>query len=183
MAQQVKTITSEALEAAYRNLTPSQDGFTEDLMASNVVIPVLDLTASAEGATTPESLQQAWDFSTGNFNSKAAATTTIINNTGFWHVGLTVNFISTVTGSTAGAAALRINDGSSTKEVWTINKLTSAGTTSGDSVNDRFVVFLRSGDSLEYTNSSATFAHFSVWYRQIADVSGNLTNPLGFTPQ
>jgi hypothetical protein len=62
MAQQVKTITSEALEAAYRNLTPSQDGFTEDLMASNVVIPVLDLTASAEGATTPESLQQAWIF-------------------------------------------------------------------------------------------------------------------------
>lgn len=183
MAQQTKSITSEALEAAYRNLTPSQEGFTEDLMASNTIIPVLDLTASAEGATTPESLQQAWDFSTGNFNSKAAATTTIINNTGFWQVGLAVNLISTVTGTTAGAAALRINDGSSTKDVWTLNKLVSSGVTSGNALNDRFIVFLRSGDSLEYTNSSATFAHFSVWYRQIADLTGNLTNPLGFTPE
>jgi hypothetical protein len=180
---QVRPVTSETLEAQIRDLLPSQNGFTEDLQASNVITPIIDLTRAAEGSSTPQNLQTAWDFSTGSFNSKAAATTTVINTTGFWQVGLTVNFISTVTGSTAGAAALRINDGSSTKDVWTINKLTSAGTTSGDSVNDRFVVFLRSGDSLEYTNSSATFAHFSVWYRQIADVSGNLTNPLGFTPQ
>ena len=96
---------------------------------------------------------------------------------------MNVNLISTVTGSTAGSAALRINDGSSTKDVWTVNKLTSAGVTSGNAINDKFVVFLRSGDSLEYTNANASFAHFSVWYRQIADVSGNLTNPLGFTPQ
>lgn len=183
MAQQTKTITSEQLEAAYRALTPSQDGFTEDLMASNTIIPVLDLTADAQGSSISEALQQAWDFSTGNFESKAAATTTIISNTGFWQVGLNVNLISTVTGSTAGSAALRINDGSSTKDVWTVNKLTSAGVTSGNAINDKFIVFLRSGDSLEYTNANASFAHFSVWYRQIADVSGNLTNPLGFTPQ
>ena len=183
MAQQVKTITSEAIEAAYRALTPSQDGFTEDLMASNTIIPVLDLTSSAEGSSTPESLQQAWDFSTGNFESEAAATTTIINNTGFWKVGLTVNVISTVTGSSAGVAALIINDGATTKDVWTINKLVSSAVSSGNAIKDEFIVFLRAGDSLEYNNSSATFAHFSVWYRQVADVNGVLVNPTGFTPQ
>ena len=180
---QITSITSEALQAKIRTLLPSQQGFGEDLQASNVIVPMIDLTSTAEGSNTPESLQQAWDFTTGNFESKASGTTTIINNTGFWKVGLTVNLISTVTGSTAGSAALRINDGASTKNVWTVNKLVSSGTTSGNAINDQFIVFLRSGDSLEYNNSSATFAHFSVWYRQIADVNGALTNPSGFTPQ
>ena len=62
MTQQVKSITSEAIEAAYRALTPSQDGFTEDLMASNTIIPVLDLTSSAEGTTIGQNLQTALAF-------------------------------------------------------------------------------------------------------------------------
>ena len=87
MAQQVKSITSESLEAAYRGLIPSQDGFTEDLMASNTIIPVLDLTSSAEGTSTPSYLTRAWDDSTG-YTNVVNTTETLITNTGFWQVDL-----------------------------------------------------------------------------------------------
>ena len=86
MAQQVKSITSESLEAAYRALTPSQDGFTEDLMASNTIIPVLDLTASAEGTTTPESLQQALAFGSQTAFSANASTVVVANTPGFYRI-------------------------------------------------------------------------------------------------
>lgn len=180
---QITSITSEALQAKIRTLLPSQQGFGEDLQAQNVIVPIIDLTAAAEGSSTPAFLQRAWDSTTGNFNSKAAATSTVINNTGFWQVGITANLISTVTGTTAGQTSLQINTGSSTTDVWTLTKLVSSGVTSGNALNDEIVVFLNSGHSLEYTASSATFAHISLWYRQIADINGNLVNPAGFTPQ
>ena len=180
---EIVPVVSEALEAQVRSLLPSQRGFGEDLQASNVIMPIIDLTAAAEGSTTPEFLQRAWDFSTGNFNSQAAATTTIINTTGFWQIDLTVSLIPTVTGATGSRASLLINDGATTTRVWDTNKLINSATGNGTIAESVFIVFLRAGDSLEYTNNSSVFAHFSVWYRQVADVNGNLTNPLGFTPQ
>ena len=51
MAQEIITLTSESLEKAYRDLTPSQNGFTQDLMASNTIIPVLDLSSAAGGSS------------------------------------------------------------------------------------------------------------------------------------
>lgn len=54
---QVKPVTSEALQATVRRLLPSQNGFTEDLQASNVIIPTLNLTPSAEGSELPLELR------------------------------------------------------------------------------------------------------------------------------
>ena len=48
MAQLI-SITSEALQATIRRLLPSQQGFGEDLQASNVITPVIDVTPTAEG--------------------------------------------------------------------------------------------------------------------------------------
>jgi hypothetical protein len=42
-----------------------------------------------------------------------------------------------------------------------------------------FIVFLRAGDSLK-GQSPASDVQFGGSTRQIADISGNLTNPLGF---
>ena len=56
---EIITINSEQLEATVRDLLPSQAGFGSELQASNVITPIIDLTATAEGTTTPESLQQA----------------------------------------------------------------------------------------------------------------------------
>tara|TARA_B100001939_G_scaffold262462_1_gene229524 strand:+ start:159 stop:701 length:543 start_codon:yes stop_codon:yes gene_type:complete len=180
MAQQTKTITSESLEAAYRALTPSQSGFTEDLMASNTIIPVLDLTASAEGTSTPEFLQRAWDFSTGHVTISTATTTNIISNTGFWQVGLTTSHDS---GNSARSTTIQISDGLSVKPIWELNKAQVGVSDTDIVVQDRFVCFLRAGDTLQCVTASLGTVFCDVWYRQVADINGTLTNPLGFTPQ
>lgn len=168
------TVTSEALQLKLRQLLPSQQGFGTDISASDTIIPIIDLTASAEGSDVREDLQKAWDFSTG-FNKVRATTTTVINNTGFWKVSLSASYSA----GSATASTVVINDGSADKEVW-------AGATIGSGsqvVNqvNQFVVFLRAGDSLKVIADSGD--EISIWYRQIADLNGTLTSPLGFTPQ
>lgn len=182
MAQQVKTITSEALEAAYRNLTPSQEGFTEDLMASNVILPVLDLTASAEGTTTPAYLTRAWDYSTGSAKIDGTTVTTLISQAGFWQVNAIYTAeITALSVSTPVLANLSITDGVTPKTVWELYR-SNTNADAEAAVVDNFVVFLRSGDSLTaYTQGTGKI--LAVQYRQIADVNGTITNPLGFTPQ
>ena len=179
MAQQTKSITSESLEAAYRALTPSQEGFTEDLMASNVIIPVLDLTSSAEGTSTPSYLTRAWDFTTGH-NTITSGTTTLITNTGFWQVDLS---FQSDTGSGSREAKIEIDDGVGSKVVWETNVSPSGSNNPSVVMENSFVVFLRSGDSLKATATTPSSMFLDVWYRQIADINGVITNPSGFTPQ
>jgi hypothetical protein len=38
---QIKSVVSESLQATIRRLLPSQSGFTEDLQAQNVIVPVI----------------------------------------------------------------------------------------------------------------------------------------------
>ena len=115
MAQQTKSITSEALEAAYRALTPSQNGFTEDLMASNTIIPVLDLTASAEGTTTPISMQQALAFGSQTAFDVTNTTTVLANTAGFYRI-VGVSSVEQASGSIY--TDLSMSDGLTTKVVW-----------------------------------------------------------------
>ena len=56
---EIITVNSEQLQTTIRNLLPSQAGFGSELQASNVITPIIDLTASAEGSSTPEFLQRA----------------------------------------------------------------------------------------------------------------------------
>ena len=76
---QIKSITSEALEATVRNLLPSQQGFGEDLQAQNVIVPIIDLTPTAEGSQLPTSLQQAYGFDDITSFNITNATTAIVN--------------------------------------------------------------------------------------------------------
>lgn len=177
---QITPITSEALQAQVRRLLPSQQGFGEDLQASNVILPIIDLTTTAEGSSTPEFLQRAWDFSTGMVNITTATTTTIVSNTGFWQVGLTTSHDS---GNSARSTTIQINDGATTKPIWEFNKAQVGTNDTDDLLQDAFVCFLRAGDSLECVTASLGQVRVDIWYRQIADVNGTLTNPLGFTPQ
>lgn len=176
---QVKAITSEAIEAAYRALTPSQSGFTEDLQASNVILPIVDLTSSAEGSAIGENLQTAWDFSTGMTTVTSAATSTLVTTAGFWKIDLNFNGFSS---NSAGSAQIFIDDGATTKDVWRQTYTGAGSAVSEFHTQEVFVVYLRSGDSLK---ASLTYLQqrLDVWYRQIADVNGVLVNPLGFTPQ
>jgi len=174
-------VTSEALEKKFRDVFPAQGGaeLVQDLYASGVVQPVIDFSSVAEGSVLPSNLQTAWDFSTGATQINNA-TSTLVSNTGFWLVDLTCT-IDPSAGSVANAARVEIFDGATAKQVWAISFYLVAGTTPGTAVDsNRFVVFLRAGDILRGISAS-NVATLDVWYRQIADVNGNLVNPLGFT--
>lgn len=175
-------ITDESLEKRFRDTFTSQGGaeLVNDLYASGVIVPVVDFTAAAEGSQLPSNLQTAWDFSTGA-NQVTNTTTTLITTTGFWRVDVSCVW-ETTTSVAFPAATIQINDGTSTKFVWGVSRINEspAVQTVSATTDNGFIVFLRSGDSLTAT-SNASNCTLDVWYRQIADVSGNLTNPLGFT--
>ena len=179
MAQIIR-ITSEALQATVRRLLPSQQGFGEDLQASNVIQPIIDLTASAEGSEVRVDLQTALAFgsqTTFNFNNGSG---TLANSAGFWRFTGTASTPHQPAG--IGNVAINLNDGSTNKKIfdWPINGATGDG---GVTRNDfDFTVFLRPGDSINAI-ANGTKAYCIGSYRQVADVNGVLVNPVGFTPQ
>jgi len=175
---QITSVTSEALQAQIRNLLPSQQGFGTDLMAQNVIVPVIDLTSAAEGSSVGENLQTAIAFGSQTAFSANNSTVVVANTAGFWRI------FGTSHQTSSGANTIvrfQMSDGLSTKDVW---QSTISGTGSPYNVghNFDFIVFLASGESISaITNLGSAFLQGSA--RQIADVNGVLTNPSGFTPQ
>lgn len=176
-------VTDESLEKKFRDTFKSQGGaeLVDDLYASGVIVPVVDFSAAATGEVLGSDLQTAWDFSTGHINLSTGSTT-FITNPGFWLVDLVWCGYVIISGSPAGKEAkISITDGSSTKIIWRLDRVNNT-TDQGTALDsEKFVVFLRSGDSLEAAVGGTTTNSLNVSYRQIADVSGNLINPLGFT--
>lgn len=165
-------LTSEALEEKFRQVFPAQSGqeLVSDLYASGVIQPVIDFSSVAEGSVLATNLQTAWDFSTQH-DSVSGATVNIENTPGFWLVDYTVATFNTG----APQCDLQINDGVSNKLVFRLN----AASANEYFLSDSLVVFLRSGDTLQCVVNAN--GYMDVVHRQIADVNGNLVNPLGFT--
>ena len=173
---QIISITSEALQSTVRRLLPSQQGFGEDLQASNVITPIIDLTPSAEGSDVPTQLQEAFFAGQASEFIRNGGTQTLVNTPGFWRVDYSM------TARNAGSnqfIAVQINDGT------TITKLvqtTEGFNPSGYALQGLLTVFLQTGHSIElFSDISASF--IAATARQIADVNGTLVNPTGFTPQ
>jgi hypothetical protein len=171
-------VTSEALEAKFRQVFPAQAGaeLIQDLYASGVIQPVIDFSSVAEGSVLSQNLQTAWDFATGH-STVANTTSTLISNTGFWRVQVNPTILAT---SIALSGSIQITDGLTNKIIWEINTIAGAPDVGFSQAPADFVVFLRTGDSLTATSSN-TNPVLDIVYRQIADVNGNLVNPLGFT--
>lgn len=169
---QIISVTSEALQAQVRNLLPSQQGFGEDLQASNVITPIIDLTPAAEGTTVPEYQQQALAFGSQTAFNATGATVTVANTPGFYRV------FGCSTLSNVGLSVFRLTDGLTTKTIWQHQQVTA-----GSSTNEfDFVVFLATGESITAATNNANSTMFGS-SRQLADVNGNAVNPSGFTPQ
>jgi hypothetical protein len=174
----ISTVTSEALQLKLRQLLPSQQGFGTDLTASDTIIPIIDLTASAEGSDVGSRLQEAINHSDAITFSISAAQTTIANTSGFYRcVGSATVYASA--GSQADAQ-FNINDGSTNKVVWStsipISSAAPAVTNSFD-----IVFWLNVGDTLSGIATGTGVIIGSA--RQIADTNGTLIQPTGFTPQ
>ena len=177
MAQLI-SITSEALQAAVRRLLPSQQGFGEDLQASNVITPVINLTPDAEGTTTPEILQTALAFGSNTNFTVNNTTVTLTNTPGFYRVTGTYSLLQRNT-----TVSIQINDGATDKTLWSQILEDYSSTEIPYPVGEfDYVFFLRSGDTLKVESSSSN-GNIQGSFRQIADVNGILVQPVGFTPQ
>lgn len=166
MAQEF-TINSSAIETKINQLLPSQGGFGAgvDFSASTMVIPIVDLTETAEGSDTRADLQTALSHTTSTaFSINNATNTVLISTTGYFRVFGCANVAS------AGSVFFNLFDGSTTKNVYAFGVGGSTTTNQYD-----FNVFLKAGDSFRATCSSGSNVQGVT--RQIADITGNLVNP------
>jgi hypothetical protein len=170
---EIITVNSESLQTQIRDLLPSQNGFGSELQASNVITPIIDLTAAAEGSTVGVDLQQALSFGSQTAFSVINTTTTLVNSTGFYRVFGT----SMARAGSSGTASCRLtlDDGASTKDIYL--HLVPAGISS--SLIFDFIVFLAAGQLLSATTDTVN-CNISGSTRQIATGSGTLVNPNGF---
>ena len=166
MAQEF-TIKSQDIEDKINQLLPSQGGFQAgvDFSASTMVIPIVDLTETAEGSSLRQDLQSSFSLNSITHNSVTNTTATIVNTTGYYRVfGSMGNLNST--------NKISITDGITSKDIYTqVGTSTSYVTNNFD-----FLVLLEAGDSLT-AESASTGGFIEVTTRQIADLAKNLINP------
>jgi|TARA_R110002110_G_scaffold243349_1_gene459900 hypothetical protein len=161
-------INSQELESKIRQLLPSQGGAGAgfDLSASTQIIPIIDLTESAEGSNVRADIQTSLSHSKITSFNISNAQTTILNNTGYFRIFGVV----TVAGSTN--CQFNITDGSTSKF---LKNYAGSSTNTGNFAFD-FVVFLEAGDSVNILSTDANSTAIGCT-RQIADITGNLVNP------
>tara|TARA_Y100001951_G_C11241571_1_gene240817 strand:- start:194 stop:697 length:504 start_codon:yes stop_codon:yes gene_type:complete len=166
MSQQFR-IDSESLRDKVNNLLPSQNrgSIGVDLTGSTTIIPIVDLTETAEGSNLRQDLQTSFGLNS-TFLQSSGATTTFINTTGYYR--LLGSYRSNGTTSTVGI--IRITDGTTTNNI--LRYSASATSTVYDF---DIVIFLKAGTSCEVSTNAN--AQINVVSRQIADVNGNLINP------
>jgi hypothetical protein len=171
MAQEF-TIKSDAIEDKINQLLPSQAGFGAgvDFSASTMVIPIVDLTETAEGSGVRQDLQTALSHSTATVFDVTNTTSTIINTTGYFRIIGTAT-----TGNNYGELGIILSDGTTDKLIWNFENPATSVTYFFSEKFD-YIVFLKAGDSLKVKSSNA-FAQIAGSVRQIADISGNLVNP------
>ena len=173
---QITSVVSEPLQAKIRSLLPSQAGFTEDLQAQNVIVPIIDLTETASGSLLREDLQKSSAFVSSTEILVSNAVSTIISTTGFFEL---IGTICCVRATNDTVGGFSITDGATSKVIYQLRLHGGANTTSV-SESFKFIVFLRSGDSLT-CNANSAEVDVRGSFRQIADLSGNLVNPSGYT--
>tara|TARA_Y100000004_G_scaffold19624_1_gene20167 strand:- start:180 stop:734 length:555 start_codon:yes stop_codon:yes gene_type:complete len=169
-------IVNSGLEAQVAALLPSVAGYGGNLRSTNTIIPVVDLTAAAEGSNVPESLQQALAFGSQTAFEITSGTTALANTPGFWRlIGVVSGYVS---GTNIRQATFDMSDGVSTKEVWNARFLNGV-TATNIAIPFDFIVFLAAGESISGTIVD-TGLTIGGSYRQVATLDGTLVTPSGF---
>ncbi len=180
-----RPIRSEQIEEQYRRLLPAQAGneTVTDLLASDTIVPVINITGAAEGQALREDLQRANDISssTAAFQGKNAFTNWI-TTAGFWLIRVNCLINPSVAGAESntfilggGVSSIVFNPGPSLGGGTNVEEYVQSGD---------ITIFLRPGDVLRTNHPSATEdVTTTIAYRQIADLYGNLSTPTGFTFQ
>lgn len=172
MAQEF-IIKSQDIEDKINQLLPSQGGFQAgvDFSASTMVIPIVDLTETAEGSSLRQDLQTALSHNSITAFDVANTTSTIINTTGYFRIFGTFGGRS----STNNTGNFSITDGFTSKKFLEFNEF-GTGNANNSQVLFDFVIKLEAGDSVTASTDNVACV-LAGSTRQIADVSGNLVNP------
>ena len=174
----VTSVTSESLQKKLRDLLPSQKGFGTDISASDTIIPVIDLTAAAEGSEVRADLQTALAFGSQTAFDVQNGSTTVINTTGFWRIvgGATLDVQTNPE-----EIAIDMTDGATTKVVWAMRNPANGGADVPVALNVDFTLFVAAGESVIVRSGSAECVMIGS-VRQLADINGTLVQPVGFNP-
>lgn len=170
-------IVSNTLQTTFRNNFPSQVTSGRDLHVSDVIVPIVDFSSTAGTSGLSVNLQEAIAFANQTSFDVINTTTTLCNSAGFWRIVGNVSWQGSTSGSIGGE--IEITDGSTDKLIY---KIESQSGTEGEEFETfpfDITVFLRSGDSVKATGDSRV--RFSGSYRQLADISGVLVKPTGYT--
>ena len=173
---EIITVNSEALQTQIRDLLPSQNGFGSELQASNVITPIIDLTAAAEGSGLPTNLQSALSFGSNTEFDVSNTTTQILNSPGFYRI-VAVSTLEQEGGNRE--IKIQLSDGLGAKDVWQHIMPASTAADGVTSVNVDIVVWLRAGDTCSVTTND-TAGRIAGSHRQIATGDGTLVQPVGF---
>jgi len=166
-------INSSAIESKINQLLPSQGGYGAgvDFSASTMVIPIVDLTESADGSALRADLQTSLSLNSITHTRVAASTDQVlISTTGYYRV------FGNVIAQNNGEQNFKLTDGTTTKVVqqFLVSTLSSQAISSFD-----FIVFLPAGVSFTATSTATAAANYiSVSTRQIATITGELVDPL-----
>jgi len=176
---QIRGVTSESLEARIRSLLPSQNGFSEELSAQNLIVPIIDLTSAAEGSSLDPALQNS--IAAGSMTAHAVnnTTTDIITTTGFYRL---VGAFSYNDNDSAVLAQIIAYDGATDKIVWGLTPYGSGGASTNQIAQIDMVFFCDAGDIIRI-KAVGTYTYFYGSTRQLATFDGTLVNPSGFVSQ
>ena len=165
-------INSQELENKVRNLLPSQGGAGAgfDLSASTQIIPIIDLTESAEGSQVRADLQTSFSLKNITTFSVANTTANLVVNTGYYRVF--GNCIQSA-GSSVLEGNFAITDGTTTKQIVNFKTGFVNSVYYPPQEYYDFNVFLEAGDILQCTSGSADIVLTGVT-RQIATITGSL---------
>ena len=175
MAQEF-TIKSQDIEDKINQLLPSQGGFQPgvDFSASTMVIPIVDLTETAEGSSLRQDLQSSYSFTQVTSFSLSNTLQTLVNTTGYYRVLGNIQMLNESTATRI--AHFYLYDGTTYKSVYQVTSVENSGLNNATSTAVDFIVKLDAGISL-VAFSNDQFSQVSGSTRQLADINGNLTNP------
>ena len=113
-----------------------------------MVIPIVDLTETAEGSALRQDLQTSLSLTSVTSFSVLNTTTTIINTTGYFRVFGNAEMAG------LGVISFTLTDGFTSKILTRFLGGSGASTNQDNNLFD-FIVFLKAGDSLTCTSSSS----------------------------
>ena len=174
---EIITVNSEVLQTLIRDLLPSQNGFGSELQATNVITPIIDLTATAEGSSLSENLSQALAFGSQTEFDVTNSGTDLVTAPGWYRVTGTAT-VNVQTGGSDRRAGFKMTDGSTTKTVWQVHF--KQGSAAGPVVTDFDLIFgVANGITLSAFTTADDVTIISGSHRQVADSDGTTVNPVG----